>query len=81
MSDRVRNGTPAVSPEATGPPFRSEFTGTGFKKAKAEGYRARSAYKLIEIDDKFKIFKKFYQSIYIIVISSDMMTTTKVYPF
>ena len=29
-----------------------------FKKAKAEGYRARSAYKLIEIDDKFKIFKK-----------------------
>ncbi len=29
-----------------------------FKKAKAEGYRARSAFKLIEIDDKFKIFKK-----------------------
>lgn len=29
-----------------------------FKKAQAEGYRARSAFKLIEIDDKFKIFKK-----------------------
>lgn len=29
-----------------------------FKKAKAEGYRARSAFKLIEIDEKFRIFKK-----------------------
>ena len=29
-----------------------------FKKAKAEGYRARSAFKLIEIDQKFRIFKK-----------------------
>ena len=25
-----RNGTPAVSSDGTGPPFRSEFTGTGF---------------------------------------------------
>ena len=29
-----------------------------FKKAQAEGYRARSAYKLIEINNKFKVFKK-----------------------
>jgi 23S rRNA (uridine2552-2'-O)-methyltransferase len=28
------------------------------KKAKLDGYRSRAAYKLIEIDDKFKIFKK-----------------------
>ena len=28
-----------------------------FKKAKKDGYRARSAYKLLEIDNKFKIFK------------------------
>ena len=27
------------------------------RKSKIEGYRARSAYKLIEIDEKFKIFK------------------------
>ena len=27
------------------------------KQSKVDGYRARSAYKLIEIDDKFKIFK------------------------
>ena len=27
------------------------------RKSKIEGYRARSVYKLIEIDDKFKIFK------------------------
>ena len=27
------------------------------KQSKIDGYRARSAYKLIEIDDKFKIFK------------------------
>ena len=27
------------------------------RQSKVEGYRARSAYKLIEIDDKFKIFK------------------------
>jgi len=29
-----------------------------FKKAKKEGYRARSAFKLIELDEKFRIFKK-----------------------
>lgn len=29
-----------------------------FQKAKKDGYRARSAYKLIEIQDKFKIVKK-----------------------
>jgi len=28
---------------------------------KVDGYRARSAYKLIEIDDKFKILKVDYQ--------------------
>jgi len=28
------------------------------KKAQAEGYRSRAAFKLAEIDDKFKIFKK-----------------------
>ena len=27
------------------------------RKSKVDGYRARSAYKLIEIDQKFKIFK------------------------
>ena len=27
------------------------------RKSKVEGYRARSVYKLIEIDDKFQIFK------------------------
>ena len=27
------------------------------RKSKVDGYRARSAYKLIEIDEKFKIFK------------------------
>ena len=30
---------------------------TYVKQSKADGYRARSAYKLIEIDEKFKIFK------------------------
>ena len=30
---------------------------TYVRKSKVEGYRARSAYKLIEIDEKFKIFK------------------------
>jgi 23S rRNA (uridine2552-2'-O)-methyltransferase len=30
---------------------------TYVKQSKIDGYRARSAYKLIEIDDKFKIFK------------------------
>ncbi len=30
---------------------------TYVRKSKIEGYRARSAYKLIEIDEKFKIFK------------------------
>ena len=30
---------------------------TYVKKSKIDGYRARSAYKLIEIDEKFKIFK------------------------
>ena len=28
-----------------------------FRRSKVDGYRARSAYKLIEIDEKFKIFK------------------------
>lgn len=28
------------------------------KKAKAQGYRSRAAFKIIEIDEKFKIFKK-----------------------
>ena len=27
------------------------------RKSKVDGYRARSAYKLIEINEKFKIFK------------------------
>ena len=30
---------------------------TYVRQSKVEGYRARSAYKLIEIDEKFKIFK------------------------
>ena len=30
---------------------------TYVKQSKIDGYRARSAYKLIEIDEKFKIFK------------------------
>ena len=30
---------------------------TYVRRSKIEGYRARSAYKLIEIDEKFKIFK------------------------
>ena len=30
---------------------------TYVRRSKVDGYRARSAYKLIEIDDKFKIFK------------------------
>ena len=29
-----------------------------FKKSKVEGYRSRSAYKLLELDKKFKFFKK-----------------------
>ena len=28
-----------------------------YRKAKEEGYRARSAYKLLQIDDEFAIFK------------------------
>ncbi|TFG06198.1 MAG: RlmE family RNA methyltransferase [Promethearchaeota archaeon] len=31
---------------------------TQYKRAKAEGYRARSAYKLLEIQKKFNIFKR-----------------------
>jgi len=31
------------------------------RQSKVDGYRARSAYKLIEIDEKFKIFKVDYQ--------------------
>ncbi len=27
-----------------------------YRKAKEEGYRARSAYKLMQIDDEFKLF-------------------------
>ena len=30
------------------------------RQSKVDGYRARSAYKLIEIDEKFKIFKGDY---------------------
>ena len=30
---------------------------TYVRQSKVDGYRARSAYKLIEINDKFKIFK------------------------
>ena len=30
---------------------------TYVRQSKVDGYRARSAYKLIEIDEKFKIFK------------------------
>ena len=30
---------------------------TFVRQSKVDGYRARSAYKLIEIDEKFKIFK------------------------
>ena len=29
-----------------------------YKQAKSEGYRARSAYKLLEIQKRFKIFKR-----------------------
>lgn len=29
-----------------------------YKKAKSEGYKARSAYKLIQMDEKFNLFKK-----------------------
>jgi len=35
---------------------------TYVKQSKVDGYRARSAYKLIEIDEKFKIFKEVYRS-------------------
>ncbi len=28
-----------------------------YRKAKEEGYRARSAYKLLQIDEKFNIFE------------------------
>ena len=28
-----------------------------YRKAKEEGYRARSAYKLLQIDEEFKIFE------------------------
>jgi len=38
-----------------------------YKKAKIEGYRARSAYKLIDIQNKFNIFKRAY---YILDIGS-----------
>ena len=30
---------------------------TYVRQSKVDGYRARSAYKLIEIDEKFKVFK------------------------
>ena len=29
-----------------------------YRKAKEEGYRARSSYKLLQIDEEFKIFAK-----------------------
>ena len=38
---------------------------TFVKQSKIDGYRARSAYKLIEIDEKFKIFKGGISTIYI----------------
>ena len=31
------------------------------RQSKVDGYRARSAYKLIEIDEKFKILKVVFQ--------------------
>ena len=34
-----------------------------YRKAKQEGYRARSAYKLIQIDEEFNIFDNFKNAI------------------
>lgn len=34
-----------------------------YRKAKEEGYRARSAYKLLQIDDEFRIFKNVVRAV------------------
>ena len=34
-----------------------------YRKAKEEGYRARSAYKLLQIDEEFKIFQNISRAV------------------
>jgi 23S rRNA (uridine2552-2'-O)-methyltransferase len=50
---------------------------TYVKQSKIDGYRARSAYKLIEIDEKFKIFKG---GISVIDIGAAPISITKIPP-
>ena len=50
---------------------------TFVRQSKVDGYRARSAYKLIEINEKFKIFKG---GVSVIDIGAAPMSTTDIPP-
>ena len=47
------------------------------RKSKVDGFRARSAYKLIEIDEKFKIFKG---GMYVVDVGAAPISITLISP-